>query len=186
MQKKILLAQSLLTNPSILILDEPAANLDPTTRKELFDQLIMLRNQGKTIIISSHILAELERLIDEATFIYYGEVVRSGKVSDFKEEKSEVFFKTEDNNKAVHVLTQNGYKVQGDIMNELFIEELSLDESQKIYDMIKAEGINVLSFRTNDLQSLYDKLSKEAFENNSGKQTLSGTSTVQNKEGRSN
>ncbi|MEM6829181.1 MAG: ABC transporter ATP-binding protein [Bacteroidota bacterium] len=75
MQKKILLAQALLTDPKILILDEPASNLDPTTRKELFDQLIFLRDQGKTILISSHILSELERIIDEATFVYYGEVV---------------------------------------------------------------------------------------------------------------
>ena len=97
MQKKILLAQSLLTNPKILILDEPAANLDPTARKELFDQLIELRNQGKTILISSHILAELERLINEVTFIYYGEVIYSGPTKDLTKGKSDVFIKTLDN-----------------------------------------------------------------------------------------
>lgn len=80
MQKKILLAQALLTDPSILILDEPAANLDPTARKELFDQLIELRKQGKTILISSHILSELERLINEVTFIYYGKIIYSGNL----------------------------------------------------------------------------------------------------------
>ncbi|WP_342276111.1 ATP-binding cassette domain-containing protein [Spiroplasma endosymbiont of Nebria brevicollis] len=49
MKKKVLLAQSLLNNPDVLILDEPAANLDPTARTELFNDLKKLRDQGKTI-----------------------------------------------------------------------------------------------------------------------------------------
>ncbi|EPJ17828.1 ABC transporter family protein, partial [Chlamydia psittaci 01DC11] len=60
-KKKILLIQALISEPEILILDEPAANLDPIARKNLFDTLKKLNNEGKTIFISSHILAELEQ-----------------------------------------------------------------------------------------------------------------------------
>ncbi|WP_161565705.1 ABC transporter ATP-binding protein [Mycoplasma sp. ATU-Cv-508] len=82
MKKKVLLAQSLLNNPSVLILDEPAANLDPTARAELFDDLRKLAQQGKTIFISSHVLAELQQLINEVTILNQGQVVYNSRLSD--------------------------------------------------------------------------------------------------------
>ena len=183
MQKKILLAQSLLTDPSILILDEPAANLDPTTRKELFDSLINLRDQGKTILISSHILAELERLIDEATFIYYGEVIFSGKISEFAKDNSNVYIKSDKNEKLMDLLKMKKYKVKGDIGGELVIENLSQTKINNLYKTLGTFKLNIISFRANDLQSVYDKLSKKAYIKNKGKQSLGGKSTVKNKKG---
>lgn len=81
MKKKVLLAQSLLNNPNVLILDEPAANLDPTARTELFNDLRKLREQGKTVFISSHILSELQHLVDEVTVLNYSKVVYTGLVN---------------------------------------------------------------------------------------------------------
>ncbi|WP_374697052.1 ABC transporter ATP-binding protein [Spiroplasma endosymbiont of Polydrusus formosus] len=80
MKKKVLLAQALIADPKVLILDEPAANLDPTSRQELFNDLIKVRNEGKTILICSHILTELQDLADEITILNYGKVVFSGNV----------------------------------------------------------------------------------------------------------
>ncbi|AGM25952.1 ABC transporter ATP-binding protein [Spiroplasma syrphidicola EA-1] len=80
MKKKILLAQALMADPEVLILDEPAANLDPTARQELFNDLIKLRDQGKTILICSHILSELQDIADEITILNYGKVVYYGEV----------------------------------------------------------------------------------------------------------
>lgn len=80
MKKKVLLAQALIADPKVLILDEPAANLDPTARQELFNDLIKVKNQGKTILICSHILTELQDLADEITILNYGKVVFSGAV----------------------------------------------------------------------------------------------------------
>lgn len=178
MQKKILLAQSLLTDPKILILDEPAANLDPTARKELFDQLILLRNEGKTILISSHILSELERLIDEATFIYYGEVIFSGDIKAFNKDRSDVFLKSTDNPKLVTFLRKHKYKVAGDLKTEIQIEHLTRAKVEELFKLLPKSGVNILSFRSNDLQSVYDKLVQKSEKEARGKQEVAGEKAI--------
>ncbi len=80
MKKKILLIHALINNAKIFILDEPAANLDPDARIELFDTLFKLKEKGKTIFICSHILKELEGIVDEVTIIGEGYVKFNKKV----------------------------------------------------------------------------------------------------------
>ena len=82
MKKKILIAQAMMLDPTVLILDEPAANLDPSARKELFDKIKEFKSQGKTILLSSHILSELQDIVDEVTFIVQGKIKFSGKMTD--------------------------------------------------------------------------------------------------------
>lgn len=186
MQKKILLAQSLMTNPKILILDEPAANLDPTARKELFDQLILLRDQGKTILISSHILAELERLIDEVTFVYYGDVIFSGRTDSFNNQVADVFIKSSDNEGLAKFLINKGYKVKGDIKTEIIIPKLPRKDANELFAVLSKSTFTIISFRSNDLQSVYDKLIDEAVEAKRGRQMLDGEKVVAMKENTSN
>ncbi len=80
-KKKILLSQALIHNPQILIMDEPAANLDPLARDELFTTLLMLQQQGKSIFISSHILDEIGKYATYATILDGGKVVYDGALS---------------------------------------------------------------------------------------------------------
>ncbi|VEU75627.1 ABC transporter ATP-binding protein [Mycoplasmopsis maculosa] len=77
-KKKILLIQALIHDPKLIILDEPAANLDPTARYELFEVLKQLHKEGKTILISSHVLAEIDKYTTSLTLIHKGEVIYSG------------------------------------------------------------------------------------------------------------
>lgn len=79
-KKKILLAQALVHNPDLLIMDEPAANLDPIARIEFFSTLKELQKQGKAIFISSHILSELDKFADSCTVLDGGKIVYTGKV----------------------------------------------------------------------------------------------------------
>ena len=79
-KKKILLAQALVHNPDLLIMDEPAANLDPIARMEFFSTLKQLQKQGKAIFISSHILSELDKFADSCTVLDGGKIVYTGKV----------------------------------------------------------------------------------------------------------
>ena len=73
-----MLAQAVIHNPEILILDEPTANLDPDVRLEVLSLLKNLTFQNKTIIICSHILLELDQIIDELTIIHNGKVDYNG------------------------------------------------------------------------------------------------------------
>jgi ABC-2 type transport system ATP-binding protein len=78
MQQRVSLARCLVHDPELLLLDEPAAGLDPRARIELMEILRELRRMGKTIFISSHILAELGSLCDSVTIIDRGRIKYSG------------------------------------------------------------------------------------------------------------
>ncbi len=86
-QKKILMAQALVHNPRVLIMDEPAANLDPTSRVQFFNLLKKKQiEQNVSIFISSHILTELNKYVDSVTIIDGGKIVYSGPADHNLEE----------------------------------------------------------------------------------------------------
>lgn len=82
MKQRLGLARCLVHNPEVLILDEPASGLDPRARIELREILKELRDMGKTIIISSHILPELAEMCDIIGIIEEGNLVAFGKVEE--------------------------------------------------------------------------------------------------------
>jgi ABC-2 type transport system ATP-binding protein len=84
--QRVGLARALIHNPDILILDEPAAGLDPHARVELKDLLRLLRDRGKTVFLSSHVLADLEEICDELVVIRKGTVIFSGDIAGFRKQ----------------------------------------------------------------------------------------------------
>ena len=82
MQQRLCLAHALVHDPQVLLLDEPASGLDPRARVELRELLRELRSLGKTIVISSHILPELEELCTSVAIIDHGRVLASGRVDN--------------------------------------------------------------------------------------------------------
>lgn len=85
MRQRLLVARCLLHDPSLLILDEPADGLDPRGRSDLRQIVGQIRDRGVTIIISSHILRELDDMCDQVAILQRGTVVVSGDVSDIIE-----------------------------------------------------------------------------------------------------
>jgi ABC-2 type transport system ATP-binding protein len=85
MKQRVSLARSLVHDPKVLILDEPAAGLDPRARVELRELLKILSQQGKAILISSHILTELAEICDGAVIIEQGKLLRAGNINDMHE-----------------------------------------------------------------------------------------------------
>lgn len=92
-KKKILLAQALSNNPDILIMDEPAANLDPKARIDFFNILKNLQKEGKSIFISSHILSELDLYADSLTILDGGKIVFTGKRSNAEHKGNKYAFR---------------------------------------------------------------------------------------------
>jgi ABC-2 type transport system ATP-binding protein len=82
MQQRLCLAHALVHDPQVLLLDEPASGLDPRARVELRELLRELRTLGKTIVISSHILPELEELCTSVAIVDRGRVLASGTIAD--------------------------------------------------------------------------------------------------------
>ncbi len=87
MLQRIGLAQALINDPALVVLDEPLGGLDPIGRKELRDIILRLKDQGKTVLLSSHILQDIEMICSRVAIILGGRVVSQGALRDLISEK---------------------------------------------------------------------------------------------------
>jgi ABC-2 type transport system ATP-binding protein len=82
MLQRVGLAQALIHDPELVILDEPMSGLDPLGRKEVRDVILHLRERGKTVFFSTHIIPDVEMICDRVAVIVKGEVVAAGRVDE--------------------------------------------------------------------------------------------------------
>ena len=82
MTRRIGVAQALINDPELVILDEPTSGLDPIGTREMKDLIIELREKGKTVIMSSHLLADVEDVCDRIAVLHQGELKELGRVED--------------------------------------------------------------------------------------------------------
>src|SRR6185369_16524269 len=82
MRQRLVLAKTLLPDPQVLLLDEPASGLDPLGRIELRKILLQLRDAGKAVLISSHILSELSGFCNKAAIMERGRLVTAGAIAE--------------------------------------------------------------------------------------------------------
>ncbi|WP_282937774.1 ABC transporter ATP-binding protein [Paenibacillus sp. RC67] len=88
MQQRLGLACALINDPKLVFLDEPSSALDPIGRMEVRELLRMLRKQGKTIFLNSHLLEDVEMLCDRVALLNNGNILQTGAVSDVLQEKT--------------------------------------------------------------------------------------------------
>ena len=82
MQRRIGLAQALINDPDLIILDEPTAGLDPIGCREVKDLIVALARRGKTVILSSHLLSDVEDVCDRVVIYYGGKIQAAGQLKD--------------------------------------------------------------------------------------------------------
>jgi ABC-2 type transport system ATP-binding protein len=82
MQRRIGLAQALINDPDLVLLDEPTSGLDPIGCREVKDLILALASRGKTVILSSHLLADVEDVCDRVVIYYGGRVQASGPLAE--------------------------------------------------------------------------------------------------------
>ena len=82
MQRRIGLAQALINDPELVLLDEPTSGLDPIGTAEIKDLIIDLKAQGKTIVLSGHLLADMQDICDRIAILHRGELRELGRVQD--------------------------------------------------------------------------------------------------------
>ena len=87
MQRRIGLAQALINDPDLVILDEPTSGLDPVGCREIKDLILNLKARGKTIILSSHLLADVEDVCDRAVIYYGGKIQQYGTLDELLTER---------------------------------------------------------------------------------------------------
>lgn len=84
MRQRLGLAQALLGEPGLLLLDEPTVGLDPAATRSFYDLVDRMRRRGVAIILSSHVLAGIERHIDRAAILSHGRLLASGSLDDLR------------------------------------------------------------------------------------------------------
>ncbi len=94
MRQRLALAQALVNDPELLILDEPTSGLDPAGRHQMTRLILELKRRGKTILLCSHFLAEVEEVCDRVGIMYRGRLVAEGTLSDLAGEATEIVITT--------------------------------------------------------------------------------------------
>ena len=168
MRQRLCLARALVHDPQVLLLDEPASGLDPRARVEMRELLRELGAMGKTVVVSSHILAELAELCDSVGIIEKGRLVASGPLEEISRhvqqgrtlrlkvlsDKAEAEAGLRDQPGVEEVYEANGF---------LEVEFLGDDEATAdLLATLVASGIKVVSFSevTSDLEEVFLRLTK--------------------------
>ena len=133
MQQRIGLACALLPEPDLLFLDEPTSALDPVGRKEVRDIMTRLKSSGKTVLLNSHLLSEVEAVCDTVAIIKKGSVIKYGKMEDILESKLILEIHAEDLNSDVlnklrdfdSGLTYSNYRVHMEIEDRNAIHHIA-------------------------------------------------------------
>jgi ABC-2 type transport system ATP-binding protein len=168
MLQRLCLAHTLVHDPTVLLLDEPASGLDPRARVEMRELLRELGAMGKTIIVSSHILAELAELCDSIGIIERGQLVTSGPVEEISRQAQQgriIRIKTlSDTDEVLDTLKdQRGV---GNIfpINGAFEVEFTGDDeaTAALLEALIAAGIRLISFAetSSDLEDIFLRLTK--------------------------
>jgi len=166
MRQRLALAGALLGDPSVLLLDEPANGLDPEGIRWLRMLLRHLSGQGKTILISSHMLAEVEQTVDDVVIIANGRLIRQGAITDLPTEHVATV-RTSATAQLVAALTASGLsatEVDGSI-------QVVGRDLVRIGDIALRAGLPIYELRANenDLEKLFFELTgDEANRNTEG------------------
>ena len=169
MKKKVSLAQAMIHHPKVLLLDEPTANLDPTSRQEILETVRkMVQDEHLTVLISSHVLTELETVINHVLMIDHGRLILNAPLSEAQEMfKQGILWVDTDSNEALLSALEGRYS--GEITDgRLRFRTKEMDALKKdIVKIVYLNGIqlNTLSEEVLSLDSLYKQM-MEGEENN--------------------
>jgi len=144
MRQKLGIAQALLKNPELLILDEPTAGVDPEGARAIRELVLKLNREGKTIMLSTHLLFEVGPICDSIAIINCGRLVLQGKVRDLLEK----------------LMAEEGYRIKIEGSGEVgaFAEALSSLDGVK---SVRLEGKAVHVLAVKDVRADIGKLSSK-------------------------
>ncbi len=168
MKQRVSLARSLLHDPPVLVMDEPAAGLDPRARVELRELLRILSSQEKAILISSHILTELSEICDGAVIIEQGRIITLGTLQDIAKPEIEQ-----------HTVLIRALNRQDDMYNSLLLHpniaatnrlgdqiEVKINGSEEVcsdlLDNLVRDGYRIVEFKQqgSDLETVFMNVTK--------------------------
>jgi ABC-2 type transport system ATP-binding protein len=146
MLQRIGLAQCLINDPELLILDEPTAGLDPIAHIDIRDMILELRNQGKTLFISSHQLSDVERVCDRVAILKKGVMVQLGRIEELLAGGHVEVIADKVPENAVEPIRQLGGKVSLHD-GRLIVEQPDNGSVDRVIDIVRAAGGHIVSVK---------------------------------------
>ncbi len=138
MSRRIGLAQALINNPDVIFLDEPTSGLDPIGSREVKDLILRLKSEGKTVLLCSHLLADVEDVCDRIAMLVKGKLRRIGDVKDLLAVKNSLQVRIANPGKGLEDRVRDLVKACGgeveaighptETLEDLFLETLGLKE----------------------------------------------------------
>jgi len=157
MLQRLGLAQAMLNNPELIFLDEPTDGVDPIGRKQIRDILVNLNSEGKTILVNSHLLSEVELICDTVAILNKGLLVKEGTVEDLTVSENAYIIKTSDLSESILNSLLSQYKAEISSKNDFKFKSSSLEELNLLIDFLRREKIliNSISQEKNSLEDLF-------------------------------
>ena len=166
MKRRLLIAKAMVHDPEILVLDEPTAGVDVELRQTLWENIKLLKTQGKTIIITTHYLHEAENLCDEIAIINEGKLLIADKTKNIKSKM---------NYKKIIIEHDNSTKINDDIFNDLDIsftnhnghiaigyDPSTISHQELLTRLVKLKmNIKDIKIEDNDLEEIFIRLVNE-------------------------
>lgn len=158
MRQRAGLAQALINDPELVILDEPQSGLDPVGRRDVRDLIFELKQQGKTVVFSSHILPDVEAVCDRVALFHQGKIIESGTLDDLLGKRThsyEVVISGLMDTSSLHKLP--GY-IDASRRGELFEAKFELDyDLAAVASTVSTQGGKVESVRPlrEDLEQIF-------------------------------
>jgi len=150
MKRRLNIAASLLHDPQILLCDEPTVGVDPQSRNAIFDYLIQLNEEGKTIVYTTHYMEEAERLCSRIAIIDFGKIIAEGTLEKLIEklpyEQTILINKNHSTEDKIEL-----FKSFGSLLNEQEKYELKPFDHLKLSDFFKSMEENGISYQSIDL-----------------------------------
>lgn len=177
MKQRLCLARSLVHDPKLLILDEPASGLDPRARFEMKEIMKNLGSMGKTILISSHILPELADMCDTIAIMQKGRLIMNGTVEDIQMKAMHAqplhVRVLDDQEKAVRIIKEDPHTQRVSIREDYLVADYTGDDMDtvRLLKRLMDQNILVESYykEKGNLESLFLEITSENESKNEGK-----------------
>ena len=151
MRQRLGIAAALVNNPDIILFDEPTSALDPLGRKDVKDILLNLKDKGKTIVLSTHILADMDKICDRAGFLHNGIIAKEVDVRESADDKSYIIVGFKEKIADDFLRIFETYEKINENMVKIFIDGTSKDRSQKkIFKILSETEYEVTSISTKE------------------------------------
>lgn len=163
MMQRVGLAQAMLHDPELIILDEPMSGLDPVGRLQVRELLLEQRKLGKTLLVTSHILHDVEALCDRIVMIHHGRVAMTGSMSELCRETGAVEVVLERSSEAVQAhCAQHGFETE--LHGERLVAQVPDWEAVHALSKVAASaGVRMLraEMAQDNLEALFMRLSEQ-------------------------